>query len=130
VLFPLSYVREEPPAGVEPTPRPYKGRVLAVDTTEAKWRRRESNPLLLGANEVLFHKSFIPKVRTDGVESRYALSYARLQRAELTSAQRPHDKGRPAGFEPEPRGSRPRMLPLHHSHHERGRPDSNRRPLA
>jgi hypothetical protein len=36
VLFPLSYVREEPPAGVEPTPRPYKGRVLAVDTTEAE----------------------------------------------------------------------------------------------
>jgi hypothetical protein len=26
--------------------------------------------------------------------------------------------GRPAGFEPEPRGSRPRMLPLHHSHHD------------
>ena len=29
----------KPPAGVEPAPRPYKGRVLAVDTTEA-WRRR------------------------------------------------------------------------------------------
>ena len=31
------------------------------------------------------------------------------------------------------RGSRPRMLPLHHGHHvgkRRGRPDSNRRPLA
>src|SRR4051812_38512681 len=25
----------KPPAGVEPAPRPYKGRVLAVDTTEA-----------------------------------------------------------------------------------------------
>jgi hypothetical protein len=25
--------------------------------------------------------------------------------------------GRPSGFEPEPRGSRPRMLPLHHDHH-------------
>ena len=36
-LSPLSYGRtEEPPAGVEPAPRPYKGRVLAVDTTEAK----------------------------------------------------------------------------------------------
>ena len=37
---PLSYRRasvrkKEPPAGVEPAPRPYKGRVLAVDTTEA-----------------------------------------------------------------------------------------------
>jgi hypothetical protein len=27
--------KQEPPAGVEPAPRPYKGRVLAVDTTEA-----------------------------------------------------------------------------------------------
>ena len=26
-------------------------------------------------------------------------------------------EGRPTGFEPVPRGSRPRMLPLHHSHH-------------
>ncbi len=26
---------KEPPAGIEPAPRPYKGRVLAVDTTEA-----------------------------------------------------------------------------------------------
>jgi hypothetical protein len=35
-LSPLSYGRrKEPPAGVEPAPRPYKGRVLAVDTTEA-----------------------------------------------------------------------------------------------
>ena len=38
--LPLSYGRtKEPPAGVEPAPRPYKGRVLAVDTTEA-WRER------------------------------------------------------------------------------------------
>lgn len=28
--------------------------------------------------------------------------------------------GRPTGFEPVPRGSRPRMLPLHHSHHVSG----------
>ena len=35
-LCPLSYGRKkEPPAGVEPAPRPYEGRVLAVDTTEA-----------------------------------------------------------------------------------------------
>src|SRR5262245_59193247 len=27
------------------------------------------------------------------------------------------EEGRPTGFEPVPRGSRPRMLPLHHSHH-------------
>jgi hypothetical protein len=36
-LCPLSYGRvKEPPAGIEPAPRPYKGRVLAVDTTEAR----------------------------------------------------------------------------------------------
>jgi hypothetical protein len=43
---PLSYGRVEPPAGVEPAPRPYKGRVLAVDATEANWSRRDSNPRL------------------------------------------------------------------------------------
>ena len=32
---PLSFGRPEPPAGIEPTLRPYEGRVLAVDTTEA-----------------------------------------------------------------------------------------------
>ncbi len=37
-LSPLSYgaQEEEPPAGIEPAPQPYKGRVLAVDTTEAR----------------------------------------------------------------------------------------------
>jgi hypothetical protein len=30
--------RKKPPAGIEPAPRPYKGRVLAVDTTEARMR--------------------------------------------------------------------------------------------
>lgn len=43
MLCRLSYVREmhyeyarlEPPAGFEPAPRPYDGRVLAADTTEA-----------------------------------------------------------------------------------------------
>jgi hypothetical protein len=36
-LCPLSYGRvRRPPAGVEPAPRPYDGRVLAVDTTEAR----------------------------------------------------------------------------------------------
>jgi hypothetical protein len=29
-------------------------------------------------------------------------------------------EGRTSGFEPEPRGSRPRMLPLHHGHHVGG----------
>src|SRR5262249_17479215 len=45
---PLSYGRKEPPAGIEPTPRPYEGRVLAVDTTEAglPGGDRDAAPLL------------------------------------------------------------------------------------
>src|SRR6266542_809905 len=37
-LSPLSYgaPEEEPPAGIAPAPQPYKGRVLAVDTPEAR----------------------------------------------------------------------------------------------
>jgi hypothetical protein len=71
-----------------------------------------------------------PQVRTGGVEPPQPWATG-LQPAELTSAQRPQDRGRTSGFEPEPRGSRPRMLPLHHDHHvKRGRPDSNRRVLA
>ena len=46
--------------------------------------------------------------------------YTRLQPAELTSAQRPRVEGRSAGFEPELRGSRPRVLPLHHDHRDAG----------
>ena len=41
----------------------------------------------------------------------------------LASADR---KGRPTGFEPVPRGSRPRMLPLHHGHHGRNGDDRAR----
>jgi hypothetical protein len=70
------------------------------------------------------------RVRTDGVEPPQHEA-PRLQRGELTLAQRPHVTRWPTGFEPAPRGSQPRVLPLHHGHHEkRGRPDSNRRPLA
>ena len=58
--------------------------------------------------------------RCGRVESNHQQPEAtRLQRAELADAQRPHDEGRPAGFEPTPLGSRPRMLPLHHDHHAR-----------
>lgn len=98
-VTPRAY-RREPPAGVEPAPQPYEGCVLPLTPQRQRWRRRESNPLLLGAGEVLIRMSFIPRGRW------------------------------PAGFEPTPRGSQPRMLPLHHGHHERGRPDSNRRLLA
>jgi hypothetical protein len=64
-LSPLSYGREKPPAGIEPAPRPYKGRVLAVDTTEAR-------------------------MRTDGVEPPQHWAPG-LQPGELTVAQRPRE---------------------------------------
>ena len=61
---------EEPPAGIEPAPRPYKGRVLPLTLRRHGWRRQESNLRLLGASEMLCHQSFVPEetVRTDGVE--------------------------------------------------------------
>ena len=73
-------------------------------------------------------------LRTGGVEPPQREATG-LQPAELASLSVRRKLGRPTGFEPVPRGSRPRMLPLHHSHHEtredaRGRPDSNRRLLA
>src|SRR5262249_38402167 len=56
--LPLSYEREEPPAGVEPAPRPYKGRVLAVDTTEAlmEWTVWDSNPRSASSLPVVIHR--------------------------------------------------------------------------
>ncbi len=36
-----------------------------------EWRRRESNPLLLGASEVFFLKNFIPECRCGRVESNH-----------------------------------------------------------
>jgi hypothetical protein len=49
------------------------------------------------------------EVRTGGVEPPQPEA-ARLQRAGLTCARHPHREGRPAGFEPTLRGSRPRVL--------------------
>jgi hypothetical protein len=46
-----------------------------------------------------------------------------LQPAELADARRPQEPGRPAGIEPTLRGSRPRVLPLHHGHRVSGRRD-------
>jgi hypothetical protein len=67
-LSPLSYGRtKEPPAGVEPAPRPYKGRVLAVDTTEARLEieqdsgdGRSRTDIFLVASEALVQLSYIP----------------------------------------------------------------------
>jgi hypothetical protein len=56
-----------------------------------RWRRRESNPLLLGASEVLYRQSFIPVVRTGGIEPPQREA-AGLQPVELTSARRPRER--------------------------------------
>ena len=71
-LSPLSYGRtKEPPAGVEPAPRPYKGRVLAVDTTEARVSGdgRSRTDIFLVASEALVQLSYIPSlIETTGAD--------------------------------------------------------------
>jgi hypothetical protein len=129
-LSSLSYGRgKEPPAGVEPALRPYKGRVLPLTLRRREWRRRESNPLLLVASEVLFLLSYIP--RCGRMESN-------------------HQSARRRGYGPlsspmlgvRVRGDQPGSNRYREAHNlgclpftpwpprERGRPDSNRRPLA
>jgi hypothetical protein len=92
VLCLLSYVRVmKPPAGVEPAPRPYKGRMLAVDTTEALMETVGVEPTPPRCKRGALPPELHPQVRTGGVEppQRGAL---RLQRRELTSAQRPQER--------------------------------------
>jgi hypothetical protein len=86
---------EEPPAGVEPALRPYKGRVLAVDTTEAceHGDGRSRTDIFLGASEVLDLVELHPRVmRTGGVEPPQREATG-LQPAELAGAQRPREGG-------------------------------------
>jgi hypothetical protein len=115
--LPLSYGRltMEPPAGVEPAPRPYKGRVLAVDTTEA-WNGDGGSRThsFLVASEALCPQSIVP---------------SRCGRVDVLSVRviwgdRPGSNRRLEAHNPG-------CFRLHHGHHDlRGRPDSNRRPLA
>jgi hypothetical protein len=63
-------------------------------------------------------------VRTDGFEPPQPEATG-LQPVELTNARRPQE-GWPTGFEPAPRGSRPRDAPVTPQPPRRGRPDSNR----
>ena len=60
-----------------------------------------------------------PQVRTGGVEPPQPRprGYSPLSSPVLSVRK---TEGRSPGFEPEPRGSRPRMLPLHHGHHVSG----------
>jgi hypothetical protein len=116
----LRQEEQEPPAGVEPAPRPYKGRVLAVDTTEARWRRWESNPRLPRCK-----RSGLPQAspgRCERVESNHhstrPLLYRQVSSPVLSVRGR---KGWPAGLEPAPAGfTGPDADRLHHGHHGAG----------
>ena len=89
----LSYVRMlKPPAGVEPAPRPYKGRVLAVDTTEALMETVGVEPTPPRCKRGTLPIELHPQVRTGGVEPPQPEATG-LQPAELTVAQRPRVKG-------------------------------------
>ena len=98
---------KEPPAGIEPAPRPYKGRVLAVDTTEARvseWRRSESNRHLprckRGARPVELHpRGADGWSRTTTARRRQGYS---LLSSPLLSVRM--ERGWPAGLEPAPAG--------------------------
>jgi hypothetical protein len=69
VLCLLSYVRVmKPPAGVEPAPRPYKGRMLAVDTTEALMETVGVEPTPPRCKRGALPPELHPQVRTGGVE--------------------------------------------------------------
>jgi hypothetical protein len=88
-------VREarEPPAGVEPAPRPYKGRVLPLTLRRPSGDGGSRTHDLLVASETLCHQSFIPmRMQTGGVEPPKPEAPG-LQPGELTSAQRPRRRG-------------------------------------
>jgi hypothetical protein len=93
-LCPLSYGRvKEPPAGIEPAPRPYKGRVLAVDTTEARGGDgRSRTDIALVASEVL-SVELRPQRRCGRVESNHHSSgprgYSPLSSPMLSVRKRP-----------------------------------------
>jgi hypothetical protein len=127
---PLSYGRPEPPAGIEPALRPYKGRVLAVDTTEAgsgDGRSRTCAASLQARCSTTRASSPRECGRMESNHHSAGHQGYSLGSSPMLSVRK---RGWPIGFEPTLRGSRPRVLPLHHSHHGRGRPGSNRRPLA
>ena len=158
VLFRLSYVREVVrPAGIEPAScrrraalssselrafvrslrqesNPHLGRTkgacLPFTLRRLEWRRRESNPLLLGASEVLYQLSYIPEVRTDGVEPSQP-GAPRLQRSELAKCSASARNGVTGRARTGAAGiTTPDASVYTTATIERGRPDSNRRPLA
>ena len=111
-----------------------KGACSPLNTTEAEvqWRRRDSNPLLLGASEVLFPVELHPRNEVRTVES----NHHSARRRGYNPLSSPVLSGRVKGVAGRARtgadgAHNPGCFRLHHGHHvRRGRPDSNRRPLA
>ena len=106
--LPLSYGRlKEPPAGLEPAPRPYDGRVLAVDTTEAllsygngrrELRSQDSNPVCLGQGQECGQSHPSASMRRYVKCGRQGLNLRRLafQASALPAELQPHGRRRAA----------------------------------
>jgi hypothetical protein len=111
--LPLSYgrLRVEPPAGIEPAPRPYKGRVLAFDTTEAGMETAGVEPTTssLQARRSATRASS-PCWKCGRVESNHHSARRRVYSPLSSPVLSVRKLGWPNGLEPIPRGSQPRML--------------------
>jgi hypothetical protein len=119
VLCPLSYgrascksLRQE----LNPHLGRTKGACLPLTLRRREWRRRESNPLFLGASEAPCRQSFVPMLRTwlgcGRVESNHHSRRRRGYSAGSSPhAQRPHMQGGRPASNRRLRGSHPRVLP-------------------
>ena len=138
-ICPLRYERskrESPRQELNPHLGRTKGACLPLTLRRRRWRRQGSNLLLLGASEVLFPLSYVPRMQSADGWSRTTTALRQRRYRPRSSAMlsvrmwsdRP-DSNRHRGDHD------PGCLPLHHSHSIggyvwRGRPDSNRRPLG
>ena len=117
-LCPLSYERRSPRQESNPHLGRTKGACLPLTLRRHRWRRWDSNPHRPRCKRGARPVERRPRGRCGRVESNHhsarPLGYSQLSSPMLSVRM----KGRPTGFEPVPRGSRPRMLPLHHSHHD------------
>ena len=74
-----------------------------------------------GALPLELHPLVVRRTRCGRMESNHHSARHRVYSAGSSpDAQRPHGTRWPTGFEPAPRSSQPRVLPLHHGHHETG----------
>jgi hypothetical protein len=92
---------------------------LPLTLRRRRWRRRESNPLLLGASEVLCHLSYIP--RCGRMESNHHSARRPVySRGSSPVAQRPRARGDRPGSNRRRGDHNPGCFRLHHGHHRAG----------